>query len=243
MTAGGRSRGPWARGCASWRSRQGGAHQPVPARGRDRHAPRLRRGEADGGPHRGRPRGLAEREQPPGPGAPPTRGDGPARRNQRRARDPQAEHPRRLRQGLVRGPRGGSLGFPARGQRRARPRGPRAGRRLGQARRGRRELRPVGRPPAAGGGGSAQTSSMRSCRRLGTQQALAPYWADADVRREAGDRIMAETEALTIELPDSLAETVREAVEAGEYASTAEVVRDALRVWEEQRALRGWSDE
>jgi antitoxin ParD1/3/4 len=54
---------------------------------------------------------------------------------------------------------------------------------------------------------------------------------------------MAESEGLKIELPDSVAETVREAVETGEYASTTEVVCDALRVWEEQRALRGWSDE
>ncbi|AGK58676.1 CopG/Arc/MetJ family transcriptional regulator [Hyphomicrobium denitrificans 1NES1] len=35
-----------------------------------------------------------------------------------------------------------------------------------------------------------------------------------------------------------MADTVRQAVEAGEYASTSEVVRDALRLWESRRQLR-----
>ncbi|MEZ5785127.1 MAG: type II toxin-antitoxin system ParD family antitoxin [Xanthobacteraceae bacterium] len=49
---------------------------------------------------------------------------------------------------------------------------------------------------------------------------------------------MAEIERLTIALPAPMAETVRAAVAAGEYASTSEVLRDALRLWESRRALR-----
>lgn len=49
---------------------------------------------------------------------------------------------------------------------------------------------------------------------------------------------MAEIERLTIALPAPMANTVRDAVEAGEYASTSEVVRDALRLWEARRDLR-----
>jgi antitoxin ParD1/3/4 len=35
-----------------------------------------------------------------------------------------------------------------------------------------------------------------------------------------------------------MAKAVRKAVTAGEYASTSEVVRDALRLWEGRRELR-----
>ncbi|WP_041321217.1 type II toxin-antitoxin system ParD family antitoxin [Hyphomicrobium denitrificans] len=49
---------------------------------------------------------------------------------------------------------------------------------------------------------------------------------------------MAEIERLSIALPTPMADTVRQAVEAGEYASTSEVVRDALRLWESRRQLR-----
>lgn len=49
---------------------------------------------------------------------------------------------------------------------------------------------------------------------------------------------MADIERLTIALPAPMAETVRAAVEAGEYASTSEVLRDALRLWEARRELR-----
>jgi antitoxin ParD1/3/4 len=35
-----------------------------------------------------------------------------------------------------------------------------------------------------------------------------------------------------------MADAVRQAVEAGEYASTSEVIRDALRLWESRRELR-----
>lgn len=49
---------------------------------------------------------------------------------------------------------------------------------------------------------------------------------------------MAEIERLSIALPTPMADTVRQAVEAGEYASASEVVRDALRLWESRRQLR-----
>jgi antitoxin ParD1/3/4 len=49
---------------------------------------------------------------------------------------------------------------------------------------------------------------------------------------------MAEIERLSIALPAPMADAVRRAVEAGEYASTSEVIRDALRLWESRRDLR-----
>jgi len=49
---------------------------------------------------------------------------------------------------------------------------------------------------------------------------------------------MAEIERLSIALPSPMADAVRHAVESGEYASTSEVIRDALRLWESRRALR-----
>lgn len=49
---------------------------------------------------------------------------------------------------------------------------------------------------------------------------------------------MAEIERLSIALPEPMAAAVRRAVEVGEYASTSEVIRDALRLWEARRQLR-----
>jgi antitoxin ParD1/3/4 len=49
---------------------------------------------------------------------------------------------------------------------------------------------------------------------------------------------MAEIERLSIALPEPMAAAVRRAVEVGEYASTSEVIRDALRLWEMRRQLR-----
>jgi antitoxin ParD1/3/4 len=49
---------------------------------------------------------------------------------------------------------------------------------------------------------------------------------------------MAEIERLSVALPAPMAKSVREAVEKGEYASTSEVIRDALRLWESRRQLR-----
>ncbi len=42
---------------------------------------------------------------------------------------------------------------------------------------------------------------------------------------------MSAIERLTITIPSEMAATVREAVAAGDYASTSEVIRDALRAW------------
>jgi antitoxin ParD1/3/4 len=53
-----------------------------------------------------------------------------------------------------------------------------------------------------------------------------------------GATIMADIERVTIALPEPMAASVRAAVEAGEYASTSEVFRDALRLWEARRELR-----
>jgi antitoxin ParD1/3/4 len=50
--------------------------------------------------------------------------------------------------------------------------------------------------------------------------------------------IMAEIERLTITLPTDMAVAVRGAVEDGDYASTSEVVRAALRDWKMKRALQ-----
>ncbi len=49
---------------------------------------------------------------------------------------------------------------------------------------------------------------------------------------------MADIERLSIALPAPMANAVRRAVEDGEYASTSEVIRDALRLWELRRHLR-----
>ena len=49
---------------------------------------------------------------------------------------------------------------------------------------------------------------------------------------------MAEIERLSIALPAPMASDVRRAVEDGEYASTSEVIRDALRLWGLRRELR-----
>jgi antitoxin ParD1/3/4 len=45
-------------------------------------------------------------------------------------------------------------------------------------------------------------------------------------------------EKISIALPLEMVTVVRGAVEAGEYASTSEVVRDALRDWTMKRSLR-----
>ncbi len=50
---------------------------------------------------------------------------------------------------------------------------------------------------------------------------------------------MTRVEKLSIALTNDLADLVREAVESGDYASTSEVVRDALREWKAKRELRG----
>lgn len=49
---------------------------------------------------------------------------------------------------------------------------------------------------------------------------------------------MPTVEKLSIALPSEMAATVRRAVEAGEYSSNSEVIRDALRDWNHKRSLR-----
>jgi antitoxin ParD1/3/4 len=49
---------------------------------------------------------------------------------------------------------------------------------------------------------------------------------------------MADIERLSVALPVPMAKSVRQAVANGEYASTSEVIRDALRLWESRRQLR-----
>ncbi|MGY6215770.1 type II toxin-antitoxin system ParD family antitoxin [Methylolobus aquaticus] len=49
---------------------------------------------------------------------------------------------------------------------------------------------------------------------------------------------MATVEKISIALTEDLAALVRKAVESGDYASTSEVIRDALRDWKVKRAAR-----
>jgi len=49
---------------------------------------------------------------------------------------------------------------------------------------------------------------------------------------------MSQIERLTITLPAEMAADVKGAVEEGQYASSSEVVREALRDWKMKRALR-----
>jgi antitoxin ParD1/3/4 len=49
---------------------------------------------------------------------------------------------------------------------------------------------------------------------------------------------MAEIERLTITLPAEMAAMIKGAVEGGDYASSSEVVREALRDWKMKHALQ-----
>jgi antitoxin ParD1/3/4 len=49
---------------------------------------------------------------------------------------------------------------------------------------------------------------------------------------------MPEIERLTITLPADMALLIRNAVEGGDYASSSEVVREALREWKMRRMLQ-----
>lgn len=49
---------------------------------------------------------------------------------------------------------------------------------------------------------------------------------------------MANVEKISIALPAEMLGKVREAVDAGDYASSSEVVRDALRDWSDKRKRR-----
>jgi antitoxin ParD1/3/4 len=48
---------------------------------------------------------------------------------------------------------------------------------------------------------------------------------------------MANVEKVSVALTQDMAVMVRQAVESGEYASSSEVIRDALRDWKAKRAL------
>jgi antitoxin ParD1/3/4 len=49
---------------------------------------------------------------------------------------------------------------------------------------------------------------------------------------------MAAAEKISIALPPEMVSLVRDAVATGEYASSSEVIRDALRDWTHKRTLR-----
>jgi antitoxin ParD1/3/4 len=49
---------------------------------------------------------------------------------------------------------------------------------------------------------------------------------------------LSELERLTITLPADMAASVKNAIDGGDYASTSEVIRDALRDWKRKRALQ-----
>ena len=49
---------------------------------------------------------------------------------------------------------------------------------------------------------------------------------------------MASVEKISIALPPEMVAILRQAVDTGEYASSSEVVRDALRDWTQKRNLR-----
>ena len=49
---------------------------------------------------------------------------------------------------------------------------------------------------------------------------------------------MSSIERMTITMPAEMAAVVKRAVEGGDYASTSEVIREALRDWKSKRAVQ-----
>ncbi len=49
---------------------------------------------------------------------------------------------------------------------------------------------------------------------------------------------MSDIERMTVVVPGPMAARIRAAVATGDYASTSEVVRDAMRLWSERREFR-----
>ena len=49
---------------------------------------------------------------------------------------------------------------------------------------------------------------------------------------------MANVEKVSVALTPEMAATMREVVASGEYASSSEVIREAMREWQERRTLR-----
>ena len=54
---------------------------------------------------------------------------------------------------------------------------------------------------------------------------------------------MATVEKITISLAPEMAGLARNAVDAGEYASTSEAIGEAVREWKERRVLLGYTIE
>lgn len=52
---------------------------------------------------------------------------------------------------------------------------------------------------------------------------------------------MGSVEKITVSLTPEMAELIRDAVSSGEFASTSEVIRDAMRGWKERRDLFGYT--
>ena len=52
------------------------------------------------------------------------------------------------------------------------------------------------------------------------------------------NQAMGHYERMTVVVPEPMAAKIHAAVEAGEYASASEVVRDAMRLWSERREFR-----
>ena len=50
--------------------------------------------------------------------------------------------------------------------------------------------------------------------------------------------MMSKLERITVTMPEEMAAKMRAAVEAGEYATTSEIVREALRDWNEYQERR-----
>jgi antitoxin ParD1/3/4 len=49
---------------------------------------------------------------------------------------------------------------------------------------------------------------------------------------------MSNIERMTVVVPEPMAAKIRAAVASGDYASTSEVVRDAMRLWSDRREFR-----
>lgn len=49
---------------------------------------------------------------------------------------------------------------------------------------------------------------------------------------------MSKLERITVTMPEEMAAKMRAAVESGEYATTSEIVREALRDWNDQQERR-----
>jgi antitoxin ParD1/3/4 len=55
------------------------------------------------------------------------------------------------------------------------------------------------------------------------------------MRRLHMEEVMAAIERISITLPTEMAATLRQTVEGGQYASTSEIIREALREWSRRR--------